>query len=346
MTRKKTFKSLVRERQELTGENYTTAMAAVREGLPLPAAVITPSATSVMGMSVAKKREGSLEAEATASTNLAEFEFTALVLAAKGTTLTLRDIGSGERVTLRASEYHLWEIIPGELVRVLATKKWTWRKHAYVSGNILKHWTNLIAAGIKPLALDHLGETDFDSDYDPVTRSDPNYKFWKKSAQAPRQTYEFEDVAWGIVNPDNRDAPENMLTCDAAEMLYPEDARELLMEALSIDVRCVDAHAHLGTLCWKRDPERGMRHYQMGIDIAELSLPQNFEGVLPWGHLNNRPYLRALHGFALCQWRLGRVAQARRTFERILELNPVDNQGVRFCWDAIRKGKSWAEFEE
>jgi hypothetical protein len=28
-------------------------------------------------------------------------------------------------------------------------------------------------------------------------------------------------------------------------------------------------------------------------------------------------------------------------FERILSLNPNDNQGVRFCWEDVRKGRTW-----
>ncbi|HZD54485.1 MAG TPA: hypothetical protein VE175_15665 [Woeseiaceae bacterium] len=30
-------------------------------------------------------------------------------------------------------------------------------------------------------------------------------------------------------------------------------------------------------------------------------------------------------------------------FERILALNPNDNQGVRFCWQDVRSGRSWDE---
>jgi len=53
--------------------------------------------------------------------------------------------------------------------------------------------------------------------------------------------------------------------------------------------------------------------------------------------------LRCLHGYGLCLWRLGKVAEAKRVFERILSLNPNDNQGVRCCWQDIREGRSWEE---
>jgi hypothetical protein len=28
-------------------------------------------------------------------------------------------------------------------------------------------------------------------------------------------------------------------------------------------------------------------------------------------------------------------------FERMLSLNPNDNQGVRLCWDDVQHGRSW-----
>jgi tetratricopeptide (TPR) repeat protein len=125
-----------------------------------------------------------------------------------------------------------------------------------------------------------------------------------------------------------------------------DGARELLMDALLRDLRCLDAHAHLGNLEFKWRLERALQHYEMGVRIGELSLPPGFAGVLLWGHLYTRPFLRCLHGYGLCLWRLGRVAEAQTVFERILALNPNDNQGVRFCWSELRKGRSWEQMQE
>ena len=109
------------------------------------------------------------------------------------------------------------------------------------------------------------------------------------------------------------------------------------------DLRCIDAHAHLGNLEFDDSPTRALVHYDIGVRIGELSLLSGFDGVLVWGHIYNRPFLRCLRGYGLCLWRLGRLAEAQQVFERILSLNPNDNQGVRFCWEDIRHGRSWEE---
>ena len=42
---------------------------------------------------------------------------------------------------------------------------------------------------------------------------------------------------------------------------------------------------------------------------------------------------------------MGQLSQAQQAFERILSLNPNDNQGVRFCWNDVRGGGSWDEMQ-
>jgi len=56
--------------------------------------------------------------------------------------------------------------------------------------------------------------------------------------------------------------------------------------------------------------------------------------------------LRCLHGFGLCLWRLGRFEEAERVFDRILRLNPSDNQGVRFLIEKVRAKTAWEDNEE
>ena len=65
--------------------------------------------------------------------------------------------------------------------------------------------------------------------------------------------------------------------------------------------------------------------------------------MLPWGLIDNRPFLRCLHGFGLCLWHLERFEEAGRIFDRMLWLNPSDNQGVRFLVDRVRAKNTWED---
>lgn len=113
------------------------------------------------------------------------------------------------------------------------------------------------------------------------------------------------------------------------------------MDICQSDLRSLDAHAHLGNFSFDSMPERAIRHYEVGLRIGELSLGEDFGGVLHWGLIDNRPFLRCMQGYGLCLWRLGHFEAARRVFDRMLWINPSDNQGVRFLIDDVRAGIVW-----
>ncbi|MGH3519239.1 MAG: hypothetical protein ACRDQ7_17840 [Haloechinothrix sp.] len=87
-------------------------------------------------------------------------------------------------------------------------------------------------------------------------------------------------------------------------------------------------------------------HYQVGVGIAELALPDPFTGVLVWSELDNRPFHRALHGLALALWRLGNFAAAELVLHNMLWLNPLDNQGARALLPAVQARISWEDAED
>jgi tetratricopeptide (TPR) repeat protein len=123
-------------------------------------------------------------------------------------------------------------------------------------------------------------------------------------------------------------------------------ACKILMGLCEADLRCLDAHAHLGSFVFEHRPKDALRHYEVGVRIGEMSLPPDFNGLLPWGHIDNRPFLRCLHGYGLCLWRLSRFEEAERVFDRMLWLNPTDNQGVRFLTAEVRARTAWADRRE
>lgn len=68
--------------------------------------------------------------------------------------------------------------------------------------------------------------------------------------------------------------------------------------------------------------------------------------MLPWGWIDNRPFMRCLHGYGLCLWRLRRHEEAVEVFETLIWLNPSDNVGARFMLEDVRAGVSWERHEE
>lgn len=83
--------------------------------------------------------------------------------------------------------------------------------------------------------------------------------------------------------------------------------------------------------------------YQTAVSVAELALPDPFVGFLAWDHLDNRPFLRALHGMALALWQLDRFEEAGQTLLNMLWLNPADNQGTRELLAAVRDRIAWED---
>ena len=77
--------------------------------------------------------------------------------------------------------------------------------------------------------------------------------------------------------------------------------------------------------------------------IGELSLGHAFDGLLPWFHMDNRPFPRCINGYGLCLWRLGQFEESERVFDRMLWLNPSDNQRARALIEGVRSRAVWEE---
>ena len=96
----------------------------------------------------------------------------------------------------------------------------------------------------------------------------------------------------------------------------------------------IDALHHLALM----DDERGLEEEAYWLEraaamigLAALGPEWEFsQRKLPWGFLENRPFLRAYHGYALSLMRRQNTVEARGIFENILATNPNDNQGIRY----------------
>lgn len=316
MTAHRDLKNIIRERQGRTGESYTAARAHVlRERAEL------------LGLDPQRRVE-------------------AIVLKVNRQSVRVWIPAEKIQVTLRSSDTR--DVVPGHVVSLLLERQWAWRGDEYATGRIGNPRIDVGRLGLTPLPLNEDDPAcNLRSAYEPFEDPDPYAPLWRKLTEDPRASYEMDPIACGQFSAD--EDPDDDPVSEAAELRElgdVEGARAILMGLLLKDLRCIDAHAHLGNLEFDRCPERAIVHYEVGIRIGDLSLPPGFDGVLPWGLVQNRPFLRCLHGHALSLWRLGWPDEARVEFERILSLNPNDNQGVRFCWQDVREGRSWEEMQQ
>jgi len=265
-----------------------------------------------------------------------------VVASLKQTAARCRVLETAEPITLRARS--LWRAIPGDILTVQPRKRWTYAKNTYLSGEITMQRTDVSALGLTPLRLEHHGMWDPDQEYwGEESEPRPDYAL-PMIARGPRPEYEMEQILPGD-DPDDPDGDPIIESNDLKNAGDFEGAWNILMRLLDADLRCLDAHAHLGNLVFDRRPEDAIRHYEMGVRIGELSLGADFGGVLSWRWIDNRPFLRCVHGYGLCLWRLGKTAEATAVFERMLWLNPGDHQGARFNLHSVRDGRSWQDAE-
>ncbi len=262
------------------------------------------------------------------------------VISVKSKTARCRFLGSDFIVTLRASG--LSEVVPGEILVVRTNKRWNYAGHPYISGEIESTRIDVSALGLVPLKLKSWGtwnpeEHYWGEEHDPIDE-------WAKPiiAYGPRQEFEMEQIMPGVA-PDDFDSDPICESNDLKNAGDRDAAFKILMELCQADLRCLDAHSHLGGFVFDSMPEEALRHYEVGLRIGELSLGPNFDGLLHWGLIDNRPFLRCMHGYGLCLWRLGRFVEAERIFDQMLWFNPSDNQGVRFVIDDVRAKLTWKE---
>ncbi len=106
---------------------------------------------------------------------------------------------------------------------------------------------------------------------------------------------------------------------------------KLAREALTLDPNCVDAYVILAEDA--NTDEEAMMLADKGMKAGEKELGKAFfkenKGHF-WGLLETRPYMRAKAAYADAIRQLGYTIVAIREYEELLELNPNDNQGIRY----------------
>lgn len=239
--------------------------------------------------------------------------------------------------------------VPAEMCTVEVKRSWVFGGTPYLKGEITEVRLDLERLAIEPLGLTEYGVWNPEEE-DWLFEDDPSPLYDEIRTAGPRPQYEMEQVLPdGVVELRWEEDP----ILEASELAAAGavgEAEDLLGELLRTDLRCLDAHAHLGNFQLRREwpgaVERAERHYRAGVAIGELSLPVpvlDFQGLLPWGLLDNRPFLRCLHGLGLALWRRGDAATAEKVFRRLVWLDPHDHLGARSLVEDVRDGLEWDE---
>ncbi len=251
-----------------------------------------------------------------------------------------RVLGTDSEVILQSCDAS--SMAPGEILTVRIDEHTRRGAQRYVSGEVDDRRIDAAALGPEPLELRDQCTWDPAKDFW-VGRGEP-LEDWAKQVLAggPRPSYEMEQIVPGIVWEDWMDDPINdaIARFEAGSVVR---ARQMLVDLLAQDLRCLDAHAHLGNFAFEQDVELALRHYELGVRIGELSLGAGFDGVLPWDRIDNRPFLRCMHGLGLCLWRSERFEEAGVVFERLLWLNPMDHLCIRIILPQVQAGLRWDE---
>jgi tetratricopeptide (TPR) repeat protein len=256
-----------------------------------------------------------------------------IILHIKQININVRDIIQGKDVIFRPGTWH--RLVEGEIATIEPNKIWKYKGYTYLTGKIIGSRIDINYLNIMPLIL----KEEFLWDPIEIFGEDIREEYAEYLAGGLRVAYEMEQRIPSIKNSSDDDP-----ICTAMDILNQGDAkraRAILVGELHSDWACLDAHNHLGLMAERRkDYEAMKKHYEIAAKIGNLTVGDSFEGVLPWIMIDNRPFLRSLHGYGLALWQLGQKEEALKVFQRSYYLCPDDGLGIRFLIQRLKAGKS------
>jgi tetratricopeptide (TPR) repeat protein len=122
------------------------------------------------------------------------------------------------------------------------------------------------------------------------------------------------------------------LMYDAWETANPKQRIKLAKQAIEVSPLCADAYNLLAEENAKTLAE-AIALYHKAVAAGEAAIgPKDFKEFAGhfWGFHETRPYMRARHGLGEALWAAGDKEGAIKNFQEMLELNPGDNQGIRY----------------
>ncbi len=145
----------------------------------------------------------------------------------------------------------------------------------------------------------------------------------------------FDKNEWEFVYPrhDRKLTEEFNLGCDYLEEGNLIEAEIAFKSVLAQMPDYIDAIHHLAIVKLNEGlTEQARDLWEQSVRIGRKTFSTEFQygqDKLPWDLLDNRPFLRSLHGLGLAKFNNGETQEALELFNEILSLNPDDNQGAR-----------------
>lgn len=143
---------------------------------------------------------------------------------------------------------------------------------------------------------------------------------------------DFLGQAVGAKPPETPQGQAEAIVLQALDVTDKRKRASLARKALEISPDCTDAYILLAELAKTR--KEAMEFYRQGVEAGERSLGADYfknEAGHFWGLLETRPYMRARLGLADVLWTLGHRDEAIAHLQAMLQLNPGDNQGLRYA---------------
>jgi len=123
---------------------------------------------------------------------------------------------------------------------------------------------------------------------------------------------------------------------------------KLAEEALKLDKDCILAYQYLGEQ--QKNLNKAKDYYHKGIEIGKKKFGGKFEEENKghfWMIFETRPYMTCIFNLSECEYISGNIDESIRLIEHLLELNPNDNQGVRYILSShLLEAKKYHKYEK
>lgn len=113
----------------------------------------------------------------------------------------------------------------------------------------------------------------------------------------------------------------------------------LATSCLRKDPGCIEAHLFLAAAT--DDLQVRVSRLRRAVETGnQLWIPVAAElgdEITWWGFSGTRPYMRAIQALGDALMETGAESEARACYERLLGMNPNDNQGIRYVLDGMKE---------